>query len=279
MKTKAFVYSIIIAAMGVVSLAVCEGCKPEPPKPQIEPKHLNISIYLDLSDRIVRNMAPSPKDRDIEIVKHITEIVKKHTIDQRILPSKDRIKVFFYPAPANPKIALLSDNLEMDMGDAQPAEKKKILATFQDQFINSLNQIYNATIQNQNWIGSDIWGFFKKQVDQYCIKPNMRNIIVILTDGYIYHNQNKIQQGNKSSFILPQTLADPKAGLIVSRKGLDNLEVLVLEVNPYTPTHQGQMESILQDWFTGMGVKHLYIGETDLPTNTKDIIDNFISSK
>lgn len=239
-------------------------------------KPLNISIYLDLSDRLVREMTPDQKDKDIQIVNYMAEILKNHSVAQKILPSRDRIKVFFYPAPNDSKISLLSNDLEMDLSKAQPAEKKKILTEFQEKFATSLNQIYDATLQAHNWIGSDIWGFFKKQIDTYCIREGSRNIIVILTDGYIFHAQNKVKQGDNYSYILPQTLSNPKSGLIVSRQGLEDLEVLMLEVNPTDPKQQDQMEAILQNWFSGMGVKKFYVGETDQPSNTKLIIDKFM---
>ena len=142
--------------------------------------------------------------------------------------------------------------------------------------MNSLSQIYKTTLEQKNWIGSDIWGFFKKQVDTYCIKEDAKNIIVILTDGYIFDINNKQQEGDNYSYILPQTLQNPNSGLIVSRKGLEDLEVLMLEVNPYNPKHQDQMENILTKWFQGMGVQKLYVGMTDQPSNTKLIIDKFM---
>lgn len=239
-------------------------------------KALNVSIYLDLSDRLERNMTPNQSERDIEIVQYLAEIVKNHAVSQKILPSTDRIKVFFYPSPNDSKINLLSQDLELDLGKAQPAEKKKLLNVFEDKFKNSLSQIYGSTLKEKNWIGSDIWGFFKKQVDTYCIKEDARNIIVILTDGYIFDKNNKQKDGNNYSYLLPQTLQNPKSGLIISRQGLENLEVLMLEVNPYAPKHQDQMESILTNWFQGMGVSKLYVGMTDQPSNTKLIIDKFM---
>lgn len=239
-------------------------------------KPLNVSIYLDLSDRLEREMAPSQKERDIEIVKYLSEIVKNHAVAQKILPSKDRIKVFFYPTPNDSKIALLSQDLEMDLSKAQPSEKKQMLLDFQEKFNTSLTKIYEATMQGKNWIGSDIWGFFKKQVDTYCIREDARNIIVILTDGYLFYAPNKQKDGDNYSYILPQTLSNPNSGLIVSRQGLENLEVLLLEVNPYDPKHQDQLETILQNWFRSMGVHKIYVGETDQPSNTKLIIDKFL---
>ena len=241
-------------------------------------KPLNISIYLDLSDRLERKMVPSQKNRDIEIVNYMAEILKNHAVEQKILPSRDRIKVFFYPAPNDSKIDLLSKDLEMDLSKAQPAEKKQLLLNFQEKFSTRLSKIYDATFQGKNWIGSDIWGFFKKQIDTYCIREDARNIIVILTDGYLFYAPNKIKDGDNYNYILPQTLMNPNSGLIVSRQGLENIEVLMLEINPYDPKHQDKIESVLQNWLKDMGVQKMFVGETDQPSNTKLIIDKFMTN-
>jgi hypothetical protein len=281
MNTKKHFLMNVVLFIALSFLAACGGSKNSKESTDNtvtvrSNKPLNISIYLDLSDRLERQMTPSQKERDIEIVKYLTEIVKNHAVSQKILPSRDRIKVFFYPSPNDSKIALLSQDLEMDLSKAQPAEKKQMLLDFQEKFTSSLTQIYDATMQYKNWIGSDIWGFFKKQVDTYCVREDARNIIVILTDGYLFYAPNKQKDGNNYSYILPQTLSDPNSGLIVSRQGLENLEVLLLEINPYDPKHQDQMETILQKWFSNMGVQKIYVGETDQPSNTRLIIDKFM---
>ena len=281
---KAKFYPLMWLMMIVVTLVACgnkgskENSKGEGTQTNSAMKPLNISIYLDLSDRLERQMTPSQKDRDIEIVNYMTEILKNHAVSQKILPSKDRIKVFFYPSPNDSKIDLLSKDLEMDLSKAQPAEKKKMLLEFQEKFSTSLSKIYDATLQGKNWIGSDIWGFFKKQIDTYCIREDARNVIVILTDGYLYYAPNKLKDGDNSSFILPQTLSNPNSGLIVSRQGLENIEVLMLEINPFDPKQQDKLESVLQNWLKGMGVQKMYVGETDQPSNTKLIIDKFMGN-
>lgn len=269
---------VIITLLACGSKGTNENNKGESTQTNSATKPLNISIYLDLSDRLERQMTPSQKDRDIEIVNYMTEILKKHAVAQKILPSKDRIKVFFYPTPNDSKIDLLSKDLEMDLSKAQPAEKKQLLLEFQNRFATSLSKIYDATLRGKNWIGSDIWGFFKKQIDTYCIREDARNIIVILTDGYLFYAPNKLKNGDNYSYILPQTLSNPNSGLIVSRQGLENIEVLFLEINPYDPKQQDKIETILQNWLKGMGVQKMYVGETDQPSNTKLIIDKFMTN-
>lgn len=239
----------------------------------------NLSIYLDLSDRIKSDgtNALSQKDKDIAIVDYLANYIKDRAVKQKILPCKDRIKVFFYPEPSDAKVALLSEKLELDLGITPMKEKKPKLISFTDEFKKSLEQIYSSTIQTSSWLGSDIWGFFNKPIDNYCIKKGYRNILVVLTDGYIYHASNKRSDGSCHTFILPQTLKDKSSCLIVGRTGLDNLEVLMLELNPNPPMDQQKMEQVITDWLSNMGVKKHYVGETDVPSNTKMIIEKFLN--
>ena len=129
MKTKTILSVNVLLIIALAILTACGNRKNsnisvDKPETAQSKKPLNISIYLDLSDRLERQMAPSQKERDIEIVNYLTEVVKKHAVAQKILPSRDRIKVFFYPTPNDSKIALLSKDLEMDLNNAQPADKK-----------------------------------------------------------------------------------------------------------------------------------------------------------
>lgn len=142
---------------------------------------------------------------------------------------------------------------------------------------NSLTKIYNKTLQSHNWIGSDIWGFFSdKKIDQ-CMKKGNRNVIVIISDGYIYDQCDMQQNIDSFSYILPKTLSMKSSNLLVRRKGLDSLEVLMMEINPYKIEHKDKMEKIIQSWFKNMGVKKVKIYPTDISSFTKDYISNFLN--
>ena len=288
MKNKAIILLGVIIALVIVIYILWPTQPPVPSdeksesgiasvkNPAIIP--LNLSVYLDLSDRIkpTGTEALSQKDKDIAIVEYLSNYIKDRAVSQKILPCKDRIKVFFYPEPTDGKVALLSDKLELDLATTDMKEKKHKLISFIDDFKNSMEHIYSSTIQTSSWLGSDIWGFFNKPIDNYCIKEGYRNVLVVLTDGYIYHASNKRDNGSCHTYILPQTLHDPSSCLIDSRKGLDNLEVLMLELNPNPPTDQAKMEQVITDWLQAMGVQKYYVGETDVPSNTKMIIEKFL---
>lgn len=221
-------------------------------------------------------MTPSQSERDIAIVEYLAKMFKDGAVKKKILPCNDRIKVFFYPAPPNSKVALLSDKLELDLSKTALPQKKVRLRDFEEEFKKSLEQIYQSTLNSRNWVGCDIWGFFNKPIDTYCIKKGYRNVLVILTDGYIYHQDNLQQQGTAYSYLSDKILANPASSLINGRTGkLEDLEVLILELNLFDKKLEPRMETVWTDWLKGMGVKKCYVGETDVPGNTRLIIDNF----
>lgn len=240
---------------------------------------LNISIFLDLSDRLTRDIQPSQMERDTAIINCVLDYFKSQTLGPQILKSENKIKVFFYPAPQNSKIATLADDLCVDISQLTGINKRIALDSMKVKFQKSLTPIYNETLSQKNWIGCDIWDFFSsKKVDVQCMRKGARNILFILTDGYLFGVNHKIKKGNAYSYILPQTLENPNSSLIVERKGLENLEVCILEVNPYDIKQRDKMVSVLQDWLKAMGVKteNITIAETDIPNNTKTVIESFL---
>lgn len=288
MKNRAIIILAIFIVIVIGSFFIirsCVGTNDDQIKDSITtnvPKPINLSIYLDLSDRIKPDGSASlsQKEKDMAIVEYLTNYVKDKAVKEKILPCKDRIKVFFYPAPSDSKIAMLSEKLELDLGTTEMAAKKKTLIEFGGEFKSSMEQIYTSTINTSNWQGSDIWGFFNKPIDNYCIKDGYRNILVVLTDGYIFYAPDKRQDGDASNFILNQTLSNAHSKLLVGREDLpklDNLEVLMLELNPDPLSYQPKMEQVIMNWLKEMGVEKCYVGETDVPSNTKLIIENFLN--
>ena len=240
---------------------------------------LNISVYLDLSDRLTRELSPSQMERDTAIINHLVDLFISDCVENgKIINSKNHFQIFFYPAPNSSQIAQLAKGLNVDMSKFDSKQKKVELMGMKDRIQTNLTQIYTDVLEQQDWVGSDIWGFFSnKEVDKLCIRKDYRNILVILTDGYFYHAKNKIvEDKNHYSYILPKTLLDPDASLIVRRDGLQNLEVLILEVNPYAPNQRDGLIGTIEAWLKEMGVQNFAVNETNLPVSTEVYIDSFI---
>jgi hypothetical protein len=262
-------------------------------------KQLKISVLWDLSDRInpaIHNEHPNNAERDVAIIKYFAECLKADMDRKGAFLAKGKLKVFFSPNPEEPNINSLASKLDVDLSNKDVKEKKKIYDNISNDFQQTAKQITDITIKTSKWNGSDIFRFFKNDIKDYCVSNDTayRNILVLITDGYIYHPQSKGRSGNKSEFILAELLnslglrnnpdyrsviKSKNCGLISTRSDLNNLEILVLEVNSEA-NHKDDEDVIklyLQNWFTDMKAKRFEIFNTDLPGNTTKRIANFLN--
>jgi hypothetical protein len=263
-----------------------------------QPDQLNITLLLDLSDRIDTKKYPEKPEhfeRDIAIIKYFSELFVKDMEKRGTFMAKGKLKVIFSPKPQDPNVNLLAEKLSVDLSIMDSKQKKDVHDNLINNFKVSITKIYNGALSQNKWIGSDIWRFFKNDVKDYCVESdkNYRNILVVLTDGYVYHRDSKDQNGNRYAYLLPeniskfnlrknpnweQELEKQDFGLITKRNDLDNLEVLVLEVSP-SPNYKNDediIKAILAKWFKEMKVKRFAIYNSDLPQYTKQHIDEFI---
>ncbi len=279
MKTK---YLFLLLA--TVILAVLSGCAgsnstKEDTSASSGAKPLNISIFIDLSDRINKPMVPSQMSRDIAIVGYIADYLKKQTLGPQILTSRNNMKVVFYPAPKSENIVALADSLCVDISLKNGVEKRMAIEGMKDKFQHSLEQIYDQTLQMKQWPGCDIWDFFSsKKVDVLCMREGYRNVLFILTDGYLYAEDRLLKNGNEYSYVSSNKLQNTQSSLIVKRGGLVGLEICILEVNPMAASHKDRLHAVLEEWLVAMGVKkeNITIAETDLPTNVQPIVTRFL---
>jgi hypothetical protein len=259
---------------------------------------LNITILLDLSDRIspsVHPVIPEHSERDLDIIRTFAEYMTEDMKERGTFSANGTIKVIFSPYPKDPEINILAQKLNVDLQKMDNKQKKYVYDNIVKTFPENAQKIYNTTIEDGNWIGSDIWRFFKNDVKDYCVSsdPNYRNILVILTDGYIYHPNSKDQLENKYAYILSnlftkynlrnnqnweQEIDQKSFGLIASRSDLQDLEVLVLEVSPSADHKNDEdiIKKVLSNWFSEMNVKRFEIYNTDLPEYTKTRILRFL---
>lgn len=264
------------------TICSCSSCKKEKEEP---PKStpLNISVLIDLSDRITKkaNNVEQQK-KDIELITYIVNGMKDKVVSSKFI-SQDKFQILFYPDPELDSISEISSNLRLDMHCAtlkdRPVLKQK-LKSLDSLFSTNLNLIYDRTKEMERWEGSDIWGFFETKVQEYYIKDGYRNVLVILTDGYIYHEKNIIKENDQYSYITSKVLSgNPLARLINpldTNEKLEDLEVLMLELNPDHQKQEKLLKNVLTQWVEDMGVKKYKLLATDLSSNVKPLIDEFI---
>jgi len=259
---------------------------------KVASQNLNISFLLDLSDRIDPKKYPGYYQRDIQYIKSVEKAFLSNVKQKKIITLNDQMQVFFDPQPKSFEINELSKQLKVSF---DKFSSKKDIDNVDKVFSEIPVKIYQSAIKDGQYIGSDIWRFFKTKVQDYCIKDKHRNILVILTDGYMYHKDSKLIDKNKSSYITPAfiqakklTSANYKSiiqnnqlGFIPATNNLQDLEVLILGVNPSkkNPYEEDVINQYWTDWFNAMNIKKFQIKTADLPSDLDPVIQRIILGK
>ncbi|PIF71608.1 hypothetical protein [Flavobacterium sp. 2] len=277
------------------------SCKEDSKKEQKEnvPKsplseNYNISILIDLSDRISIKKNPNPTmefyQRDLGYIKSISEAFTEHLKSKRIRQINDKMQLFFNPEPLDPTINSISQKLKIAI-DKNNASKD-LLNSINSNYASQTLKIYESAIKDDNFIGSDIWRFFDVKVKDQCLENEKRNILIILTDGYMYYEGTIMKDRNRTSYITPELIRknglnnkdweknfkDQDFGFIKIDTDLSNLEVLVLGINPSknNPYEEKVIKAYWNKWLSEMKIKHFEIKNADLPSNMDKIINDFI---
>lgn len=293
--------TLLRAGMSLLLILFFSCKKAEPKKEEKETaikssisENYNISILIDLSDRISIKKNPNPTmeiyERDLGYIKSVSEAFTQHLKSKRLRQIDDKMQLFFNPEPENSEINSISKELRISV-DKNNASKK-LLNSINDTYAVKTSKIYESAIKDDKYIGSDIWNFFDSKVQDQCIDKGYRNILVILTDGYIFYDGTQIKNGNLSSYLTPLLIKQnglntndwqkkfdtENFGFITIDKDLSNLEVLVLGINPSknNPFEEKVIKAYWNKWLSEMKIKHFEIKNADLPSNMDKIIKDFI---
>jgi len=259
-------------------------------------KQLNISILLDLSDRISPTINPDAQKNDIENIKTITEFFRANMKRLNAYNAKGKIRVFLVPPPSNSEINSIVSKLNIDCSKMDNKGRKEVYDTLTALYTQNLVNIYKETIATSAWIGSDIWRFFKDDVKDFCIEKdqNYRNVLIIVTDGYLYHQQSVFNNNNRYTYLLnsnlnqyrrqnwEQMIEQNDFGIKTERNDLNDLEILVLEIKAERANNkidEDIMSFLWKKWFKEMNVSHYEVYRSDLPAYTKTRIENFLNQK
>lgn len=302
MNTKIY---LLVSFMSSVILTGCssekktEG-KEEATKVEVKTnkkENLNISILLDLSDRIDPSKYANPSmefyKKDLGYIESISLGFEKHVRSKPVKHINDQIQVYFEPEPLDAEINSLAKELKMSF--TKDNTTKESIQQISPRFTAISQKIYELAIKDKVYIGSDIWSFFKNKVNDYCIKPDHRNILFILTDGYMFHKDSKFSEQNKTSYLTPELVKSLKLntskykelieennyGFVKANDNLNELEVVVLSINPAkgNPFESDVITAYWMAWLDDMGVKKPTMKPLSaaLPSDLDPIIQKYIS--
>lgn len=256
--------------------------------------NLNISVLLDLSDRIEKD---KQIQKDSAYLSSLAKAFITHIKGKKVLFLEDRLQLFFKPEPSG-KINEIAEKLSIafDKGSS-----KGYLNEAQNLYNELPSELYRLAKvdaeKSRGYPGSDIWRFFEHDVKDYCIDECHRNILVILTDGYMYFHKTVMENKGRVSYLTPKSLAGLKLdrpdwmdkmakedlGFIPATNDLGDLEVLVIGIDSKneSPYSQDIVESFWIQWLNEMGVdkEKIKVKNADIPKNIEKVIFDFILNK
>jgi hypothetical protein len=264
--------------------------------PHTQDFDLNLTVFLDLSDRIDTMVNPDETmhfyQRDLAYIAAIANGYSVHCRARKLKDMNERFQFYLHPAPSSNEVNDLTQNMKLHL--TKDNATKDVVYGLVDHYTSLSDRLYELAISEGNYPGSNIWGFFQNKANS-CIAQGAVNRLIILTDGYVYYEDNKRKEGALTSYIGPKSLQelgltgqDWKTrmdkmgyGLIPATSGLEDLEVLVLGVSEgRVSSYEGDvLKAYWTNWLSAMGVKNMQIEFAELPAVLNEPIQSFILRK
>lgn len=281
--------------------AISESGKKETPKNSTNDcpsrnsnANLNISVLLDLSDRIDTSKYPDPTmhfyKRDIGQLGNIADAFACHVKNKKIVLLNEHLKTFVEPVPSEGKVLESLNALEVEIN--RNSSKKDVI-NIETDYANYSKNLYKQALADGKYPGSDTYGFMQQKAQDYCIRDGAINKLIVITDGYLFYKNRDIVDGNRVTQIDQKTLnergynkPDWKSRIKEDDFGffipdgviLDQLEVMVLGIHSKSnnPFETEILSYLWKDWFKAMGAKKVVVKGDDLPLNLQRPVEKFI---
>lgn len=195
----------------------------------------NYVVVLDLSDRIIQKV--DQVNFDTSAIRAVFDKFERAVQKNIIVKSKDKFSIRIIPQklsslPGN----TFENNLSIDMGKYNAAEKLAKLNEFKKDFSINLKLLYQQAIlgnSTSDFAGVDIWQYFNEQINSD-LNPGYNNKVMILTDGYFDFEDKKhgIETATKSTTTNPLLM---KMKVLDWKKEIEGKQLGILSVKLNIP--------------------------------------------
>jgi len=190
-------YHYIISIALLIVLAGCSAHEPQ--QKEVSPA-AQVTILLDLSDRLIAH--PDQVDRDITLIRGIYEGFRLMVKKERYINTRHRFQILIAHQKEGgiPKLDF-EDRLQLDLNKVKT--QRVALKKFGEQMEGTLAELYEQAsqgVQPSDYQGADLWRFFQ---DDWKLSVNRKRFqqhyLFILTDGYLDFEEqgNRMQKGKR----------------------------------------------------------------------------------
>lgn len=287
----------VLAAL-IISIVIINVLIPPTPTPPPPPTHQNqnITLFVDLSDHLderKRNgnglggiMGKDRWENYIDFTEIFGDVYTQTILNssRKLQRYNEKIHIRAHPTTSFPLVDQYLINIDINKNTLGNEFNVKLdPEVIQTKLVENVKGIMDDARSkyedpDKGWIGSNVFDYFKRK-EFY--NPEDQNLMIIYTDGYPYHHDNKEKDGqyflpcsrrswkqdlngmNKTE--LEQAFQqDSTLGMTAATTGLEYLRVLVIGAKDQTKGKSRCTENIYEkelleflwsDWLQKMGVK------------------------
>ncbi len=259
-------------------------------------KPINIVVIVDTSDRVSKSRNPHQIEKDIKITENIVNIFEETFVRPNLyIGSKDTLA---FVVPEQPEVPPISQeilgHLKIWRTSKQRAAGAPEFKKMKANLLRALHGLYEHVGAQRQFTGSDIWNWFRDSAAVY-LKPDARNYIICLSDGYLDFNHNIQIRRSQRTYISYRQIAKFRDtpnwkqkfhteghGLLEIKQDFSNHNVKFLMVE-ITHRHMLDLEIVKEYWRTwlkSMGiVDSQFLPTQDDPQIVIERIKEFISTQ
>ena len=256
-------------------------------------KPVNIVVIVDTSDRVSKARNPYQIEKDLKITENIVNIFEETFVRPNLyIGSKDTLAFVVPEQPEEPPIPQkISEHLKIWRTSKQRAAGAPEFKKMKANLLGAIHGLYQHVGEQRQFTGSDIWSWFRDSGAVY-LKPDARNYIICLSDGYLDFNHNIQIRRPKRTYISYRQVAkfrdtpDWKQkfhteghSLLEIGKDFSNYNVKFLMVE-ITHRHMLDLEIVQeywQTWLKSMGITNSqFLPTQDDPQMVIEKIKEFI---
>lgn len=176
---KNIIYTLSLLLASSLLLISCTQEKTKEPL-----KHLNYTVILDLSDRI---LLPEQLDKDIYLIEKYFKAFEENSRRNLVLTSKNRFSVKIIPQKNSPlPMEHYEDLLQLYLDETNVELKNKSLSTLSKILPTVLQSLKKEALfgkTSNDYFGVDIWAYLHDNGIGLS-KSGYQNTVLVLTDGY-----------------------------------------------------------------------------------------------
>lgn len=217
-----------------------------------EPPPINAVVVVDLSDRI---KAPGQTARDTAVLRVVAAAFKEHCRRVGYPFSSDRFRIQLV------RTNVLKNDLTVDVGLLNAARGEPVVTALGPRLKALVDAATEEYLASSDFLGADLWGYFKDDLQPMLKPAPYRNKIILMTDGYLNFEASSERGRPKNTIMRVAALRNsanwrdefPKYALRGVGRKFEGSELMVLEIAPKVQPQSVNEGDILKTYWSSFG--------------------------